>query len=553
MAQPIKIRLQRVQDRPMDVENRDPSLSVRYCVINTPDTTADNPTREQVSRLESTINELLNAKVHCPPVGPVNQTQETQVTSPTPGPSGTSKRPKKGHYTEQEFINMVFGPQEDENLHTSLASPTTGIGSSVSSSYTPTDDTDSAQVHHTFSASDWGHLLDSSPSITPPKSPVSFRARNPHIKVPVPRSAGVQTSFEMPNLTFRLMCVMFVLKTPEAILESPTGPDCLANNWHIILEEVRKSINRRVKIPLLERRLYHEHIGFLYVHRMTQLEEYLHSLRTRTHYKYQETVGYLGNMALSTNFCPECNIIHSYAPAICTTHFNHGPRIIEFLEKWDTWKLGIQAAVIGCDAFYYLPREQKFSILNLGGSGSSTYYIPQQVRDYELNINIGSEASAYHSILTKLQALGPTSRIPVFIEYFRSTSADLEPRHLQVIGFLNLIRLLQRKYQGPLVAIMGPCKYLAGEMEETYIERKQRNKVTQNLLRLVGNCLGVPVGILSMQHPETDSEIILEGWWRDEPIYGATGRPTREYFNRVRFWFESAIYFFTQDTAIRRP
>jgi hypothetical protein len=226
---------------------------------------------------------------------------------------------------------------------------------------------------------------------------------------------------------------------------------------------------------------------------------------------------------------------------------------MEFLEKWNTWRSGIHAAVIGCDAFYYLPREQKFSILNLGGSGNSNYYIPQQVRDYELNINIGSEASAYYSILTKLQALGPTSRIPVFIEYFRSTSADTEPRHLQIIGFLNLIRLLQRKYQGPLVAIMGPCKYLAGEMEETYIERKQRNKSTQNLLRLVGNCLGVPVGILSMQHHETDSEIILEGWWRDEPIYGATGRPTREYFSRMRFWFENAIYFLTQDPVVRHP
>ncbi len=100
---------------------------------------------------------------------------------------------------------------------------------------------------------------------------------------------------------------------------------------------------------------------------------------------------------------------------------------------------------------------------------------------------------------------------------------------------------------------MRPCKYLAGEMGETYIERKQRNKIIQNLLRPVGNCLGVPVGTLSIQHPETDTEVILEGWWRDEPIYGATGRPTREYFNRVRFWFESAIYFLSQDEAIRRP
>jgi hypothetical protein len=178
---------------------------------------------------------------------------------------------------------------------------------------------------------------------------------------------------------------------------------------------------------------------------MTQLEEYLHSLQMRTHYKYQETVGYIGSMVLSTNFCPECNIIQSHLPAICTIHFNHGPRIIELLEKWDTWRLGIQAAVIGCDAFYYLPREQKFSILNLGGSGDFTYYVPQQIRDYELNINIGSEASAHHNILAKLQILGPTCTIPVFIEYFRSASTEHEPRRLQVIGFLNLIRLLQKK------------------------------------------------------------------------------------------------------------
>jgi hypothetical protein len=49
------------------------------------------------------------------------------------------------------------------------------------------------------------------------------------------------------------MCVMFVLKTPESILESPTGPDCLASKWHIILEEVQKCIKCRVKIPLLEK------------------------------------------------------------------------------------------------------------------------------------------------------------------------------------------------------------------------------------------------------------------------------------------------------------
>jgi hypothetical protein len=117
------------------------------------------------------------------------------------------------------------------------------------------------------------------------------------------------------------MCVMFVLKTPEAILESPPGPDCLANNWHIILEEVRKCIKRHDKkdpTPGEKTTVYHEHIGFLYVHRMTQLV-YLHSLRTRTHYKYQETVGYFGSMTMSTNFCPECNIIHSHLPAVCTT------------------------------------------------------------------------------------------------------------------------------------------------------------------------------------------------------------------------------------------
>jgi hypothetical protein len=109
------------------------------------------------------------------------------------------------------------------------------------------------------------------------------------------------------------------------------------------------------KIPLLERRPSR-------AYRISLRTKNTFSLQMRTHYKYQETVGYIGSMALSTNFCPECNIIHvhSHPPVICTTHFNHDPRIIELLEKWDTWRLGIQAAVIGCDAFYYLPREQKF-------------------------------------------------------------------------------------------------------------------------------------------------------------------------------------------------
>ncbi len=158
MAQPIKIRLQRVQDSPMDVKNRDPSMPARYRVVTTPDTTAINPTREQVAILENTINELLTAKVHCPPVETSNQTQEPQAKSPIPGPSGINKRPKKGHYSEQEFINMIFGPQEDESLHTSLSSPSTGIGSGISSSYTPTDNADPVQAHQTFSASDWGQL-----------------------------------------------------------------------------------------------------------------------------------------------------------------------------------------------------------------------------------------------------------------------------------------------------------------------------------------------------------------------------------------------------------
>jgi hypothetical protein len=157
----------------MDVENRDPRIPVRYRVVTTPGTTAGNPTREQVAILENTINELLNTKVHCPPVETINQIP--QAKSPIPGSSGINKRPKKGHYNEQEFINMVFGPQEDESLHASLSSPTTGIGSSISSGYTPTDNTDSVHQHQTFCASDRGHLLDSSPSITPPKSPTSFK------------------------------------------------------------------------------------------------------------------------------------------------------------------------------------------------------------------------------------------------------------------------------------------------------------------------------------------------------------------------------------------
>jgi hypothetical protein len=155
MAQPIKIKLQRVQDSPMDVKNRDPFMPVKYCVVTTPDITAGNPTREQVAILENTINELLTAKVHCPPVETINQTQEPQAKSSIPGPSGIDKRPKNGHYSEQEFINMIFGLQEDESLHASLSSPTTGIGSSVSSSYTPTDNAGPVQTHQTFNASDW--------------------------------------------------------------------------------------------------------------------------------------------------------------------------------------------------------------------------------------------------------------------------------------------------------------------------------------------------------------------------------------------------------------
>ena len=60
----------------MDVKNRDPFMPVKYCVVTTPDITAGNPTREQVAILENTINELLTAKVHCPPVETINQTQE---------------------------------------------------------------------------------------------------------------------------------------------------------------------------------------------------------------------------------------------------------------------------------------------------------------------------------------------------------------------------------------------------------------------------------------------------------------------------------------------
>ena len=370
--------------------------------------------------------------------------------------------------------------------------------------------------------------------------------KNAFLKDLIRGQKPISIRFQFPNIVARLMMVSFLLLTPEAISSNPRGPESVPNLWHEVLMDIRrKRMQNSTRITILEKRLEKKYGQFLYVHRMAQLEEFLATQRSRVQEqeKLSEIFFHIGLIRKSLNYCRQCGVLHKHGPILCCSLSTHGPKVANTLFSCQYWKEDLRAAVIGGPDLYYLPIEQKVTIVNLGGSPDSDYFVPHTLENLDLSMDVS--LSAHAILLEKLSALGFDNTIPVFIEFFRSTRCRELQLYLHVIGFANLLRSLQSHYAGPLIMTIGPRRYIPGEGMDSYRERKRQLRILQNLARLVGLCMGVPVAIMPIQAttvPNTD-EHVIEGFWRDEHLFSSAGHATREFYWRIAVYLDYAIHF----------
>ena len=471
----------------------------------------------------------------------------------------TLSPPKRTHSEAiQKDQASDLNPIKEESPPAEKIAPNTGSSSGVSGgnvrrTYMDSDFSDPfpAKIGR---AEDWAHFLDSSPSGSPSPSPSPLlRAALTKTTKPaaMARSKPVQPKFQLPKVAARLLSVLFFLHTPGLILDSPRGPDCVANLWYHILKDIKDRQKRSEKIPLLERRLWAEHRGFYYQHKMVQFEEYLRSFQTRSKRVYRELFPLKLAMVTLPHYCPSCEVLHFFAPS-CTSRLRNGPLITGNLRHNPHWKTDIKAVIIGTESLFYSYHTKKYKTVNLGIDQTLDYWVPDQLSEHHMLFTEPmveeDTTSAYGHILEKLRLIGLASKIPVFIEFFFSKD-NTSAWYLQIIGFMHVVKSLQKAYQGPLIAVVGPSKFLPNEPEKDYIDRKQRMFAFNKLLKLIGLCYGVPIGVIPVQRmpDRIGEEIIIEGWWRDEPIHSSTGRATREYFRRIQVWLDEAIQFLNAD------
>jgi len=214
-------------------------------------------------------------------------------------------------------------------------------------------------------------------------------------------------------------------------------------------------------------------------------------------------------------------------------------RSMELLDLDPSWRQKVKAVMVGFIDLVYQPDDTKHIVVNLSEEKAPEYKVRQ---DYE-NISIEeiTNSPLYQVLKKKLEFIGMSGSLPVFIEYTPYPISEFWNTEETIGSFLKVIQFLQQKYHGPLLVTTTSPTYLGGETMNSYVERKGKVIRATRIIHCLGQALGVGTVFLWIASIHCASGFYLPDGARRYPLFSPKGNITFEYNNRFKLKLKTLI------------
>jgi hypothetical protein len=242
--------------------------------------------------------------------------------------------------------------------------------------------------------------------------------------------------------------------------------------------------------------------------------------------------GEVASKVLTKNSCPVCFTVHLTNPEYDCFHMltAGGPRVARFLKNSPGWKKSMEMAIIGFSTWLYLPPLISTEILNLGQFHMGNYSAGR-IEDqpgYRIDKSAGSLHTQLNSILGTLYSC---KTVKVLIEYQEPPNPSTGTQLEVMIGFLRVIKDLQKFTWHQLIVLTSPFRATAGDTDISYRNDSWQRYVSNQILEVTSRAMGVPCFNPTLQQVTTEDRLDLvmtNPVWHKEHISTPIGNITRE-------------------------
>jgi hypothetical protein len=361
--------------------------------------------------------------------------------------------------------------------------------------------------------------------------------------------------FTLPKISLRLMAVMTLLSKTALMHEVVNIPVELFNPWGDEIIRIKRKQHSKQELTCMENTLLTKHLGFMYTESFQNMTKFLMSRTYITTYSCTEVMTVTPHVRNHPHFCQQCDIVHTFMPEQCRTIRKHGPRQLSMLSLDMSWKEPLKAVVVGSHELFYLPEDLKRTVLNLGTTSRATYSVPLSLDQLE-QVLTGPD-SLYSLLMRIITLLGKNSTFPIYVEFYTSKQSERQAIIYHILGFLQVLKVVQESYSGPLVALVASASPLACGNQDAYWAVKTQQLSLQMMSYFLGYAFGVPVGMIPLQQMvKTDNnQVVRHDHWEEEPIYSSNGVKTREFYGRLSYYLTLATTFIqqTEDKCLIEP
>jgi len=230
--------------------------------------------------------------------------------------------------------------------------------------------------------------------------------------------------------------------------------------------------------------------------------------------------------------CVVCHTVHIVNPDEDCLHrlTAGGPRVARFLKYSRNWTSVVEMVIIGYSTWLYLPPLLSMEILILGQFHMGKYNCIK-IDDRTGRRIDRSQESLYTQLKGIIGTLSACKTVKVLVEY-QEPPNQTKGTHLEMlVGFVKVIKDIQRITWHELVVLTSPFLATAGDTEASYQQDSWQRYVTNQLLEWVCRSMGVPCLNPQLQQIVTDERpdlVWLNPAWRKEPLSTPIGNVTRE-------------------------
>jgi hypothetical protein len=211
-----------------------------------------------------------------------------------------------------------------------------------------------------------------------------------------------------------------------------------------------------------------------------------------------------------------------------------GPRIGRYLMKSNGWKTAMKVAIIGFSSWLYIHPMTSNEVLNLGQYHVGRYNagLEDNLPGYDVDESRGSLHDQLGNILRVLYSTQP---VKVLIEYHEPPNHSKGTQLETFIGFLRVIKVLQRYTWHQLIVLTSPFLATAGDTDTSHRHDAWQRHVSNQVLELTSRAMGIPCFNPPLQQVITEDRtdvVQLNPIWNKEALSTPIGNITKELMYR---------------------